>query len=276
MNLSKERFLRWSRVVCCVVTLSAATLGCGLIPGRDTGVVMVMATPTPVVVVYGAAEGMVQEVELTRIAAEWRNRREEHAGLIDSRGPTPTMEATPDADLLEQVAAARVVEAYSDQGYEGRDHGDWFDLNKGLYFYRDSGGDWTTSRLRASNPYAALFYYGGYSDSVADFESGTMQRALARSLAFEVAELLPAVGSPTPGMVSLIEDRLGWAIRDRDGPVVNVWSSFDLVGIDVGSQQFSVGGVMQLGVKQGGTGDDWYDYLTLGEWVGPVVVERLR
>ncbi len=276
MNVSKKRFLRYSMVALGVLTLGVAALGCGWIPGTGSNVVLVTATPTPVVVVYGAAEGVVREVELTRTAEEWRKRREEHSGLIESRGPTPTLEATPDADVLEQVASARVLEAYSDQGYESRDHGDWFDPNQGLYFYRDSEGDWTTSRMRASNPYASLFYYGGYSDDVANFESGTMQRSLARSLAFEVSELLPGVGAPTPAMVGLIEDRLGWAIRDRNGPVINVWSSFDLVGVEVGSQQFSVGGVMQLGLMKGGEGDNWYDYLTLGEWIGPVVVERLR
>ena len=276
MNLSKLRFLRLFTLGVGVLALGAAGLGCGLMPGRDPGVVLVTATPTPVVIVYGDAEGRVRGVELTRTAEEWRNRREEHSGLIESRGATPTPESTPDADALEQVATARVVEAYSDVGYEGRDHGDWFDPSKGLYFYRDSGGDWTTSRMRTSNPYAPLFYYGGYSDEVADFESGSMQRALARSLSFEVSGLLPGVGSPTPAMVGLIEDRLGWAIRDRKGPVVNIWSSFDLVGLEVGSQQFSVGGVMEMGVSKGGQGDDWYDYLTLGEWIGPVVVERLR
>lgn len=266
---------RWT-VLPAVVALAVLTVGCGVFGlGRPEPVVLV-ATPTPGVVVYGQEEGSVKPVELTRTADERRRMRDDHARLIDRMPGTATPVPTPDADDLEKVAVARVVEAFSDRGYESEAHADWFDPERGLYFFREGRGDWSTSRLRKVNPYSALFYYEEYPHELANFAEGSMQRELAVMLAFEAASLMPVLGSPTPAMVDLIEDKLGWAIRASDGPVINVWSEFDLVSRGVARQRFAVGGVMELGVGRRGRGDEWYEYLEVGRWIGPVVVERLQ
>ena len=79
---------------------------------------------------------------------------------------------------------------------------------------------------------------------------------------------------PSPGMVHALTMSLGWEIRDSPGSAVNIWSGFSLMdGSNVHS--FVVGGAMRMGVRSRGQGEDMFQYLVPGEWVGSVVVERM-
>ena len=260
-----------ARLALVLVVAVVAWVGCG-----EREVVVVVATPTVGPLAFGQAEGVVKPPELTRTAEELRRVREQHAGLIEQGPGTATPEPTADVYDREESAVARVMAAYDDLGYEVDRRIDWFDPERGLYFYRAGGGDWSTARVRKQNPYAPLFYYGSYPEEVPNFQAGTLQRQLARELAFEASRLMPVLGDPTPAMVGLMYSKLGWSIRNEKDPVINVWSTFTVTGREVGVQHFAVGGVVELGVSRGGEGEDWYEYLRVADWWGPVVVERLR
>ena len=237
------------------------------------------ALTPPMRINLGAAEGRVQPVELTRIAEEHRRLREEHDSLIDSLPTpvTPVIEEMPTARERQQIAIQRVTalrlgEEISNDGIWE----DWFDPTQGISFYRDQGGDWTSARLRREHPYRDLFYYEDYPDRVRNFEDETIYGQLARELSFAAHEIMPVIGEPNPALVDTITANLGWEIRDAELAVVNVWSSFRLTPPGSPTQDFAVGGVMRLGVREGGAGDGAYHYLVPGSWVGSVVVERLE
>ena len=222
----------------------------------------------------GPREAGVQPVALTRDASELRRVRDEHRGLIasipDTPGPTPTLTA----GQLSDRALARVI-ANPDGAPPAPDvDEDWFDPERGLTFYRDSGGDWTPRRVREAHPYRHLFYHRDYPEGVVNFSDGSIHRGLARELAFAGVRVMPMLEDPSPGMIDALTRSLGWEARDSPGPVINVWASFGLV--EGGSvQSFAVGGVMRMGVRSKGEGGDMFQYLVPGEWVGSVVVERL-
>ena len=222
----------------------------------------------------GPREAGVQPVALTRDASELRRVREEHRGLIasipDTPGPTPTLTA----GQLSDRALARVI-ANPDGAPPAPDvDEDWFDPEQGLTFYRDSGGDWTPRRVREAHPYRHLFYHRDYPEGVVSFSDESIHRGLARELAFAGIRVMPMLEDPSPGMIDALTRSLGWEARDSPGPVINVWASFGLV--EGGSiQSFAVGGVMRMGVRSKGEGNDMFQYLVPGEWVGSVVVERL-
>ena len=219
-------------------------------------------------------EDRMRPVALTRDASELRRLRDEHGGLIASI-PATEEPATPTAVERQEAALARVME-YPDGEPVGRGPDeDWFDLEEGLVFYRDNGGDWTARRVRESHSHRDLFYYKLYPDTVPNFRDKTIYGALARELAFEAHEVMPVLGDPTPAVVRSFARNLGWELRDTVGPVVNLWTTFTLVR-DGEDHRFAVGGVMRLGVAEVGKGEDRLEYLTVGEWIGPVVVERLR
>ena len=254
------------------------SLGCSWIPGvgRDEGPILVPVVESAAeVVTYGEAEGMVQPVELTRSAAELRRRRDEMSAIVAAMPATKEAVATPDAEDRHQLASARVAGAMRGEVEDPVNHEDWFSPERGVYFYRNSGGDWTTARKRREHPYSSLFYYDGYDASVMNFENGSMQRELARRLTFEVAALMPVLGEPSPEIVDLVERKLGWSIRDEEQPIVNVWSAFVLEPYGDQGQAFAIGGVMRLQVLRGGDGDEWYEYLVPGSWLGNVALERL-
>ena len=92
---------------------------------------------------------------------------------------------------------------------------------------------------------------------------------------FESVRLLPLLGEPTPAMVNSFSRKLGWELRDSPEPVINLWTSFT-VRREGGFHTYAVGGVMLMGVSSSGDGETLMEYVTLGTWRGPVVVERLR
>ena len=217
----------------------------------------------------------MQPIALTRDASELRRVREEHLGLIasipETPGPTPTLTA----GQLSDRALSLVLDNPGGVPPAADVNEDWFDPERGLTFYRDSGGDWTPRRVRERHPYRSLFYRSSYPEGVSNFSDMSIHRALARELAFAGVGVMPMLEDPSPGMIDALTRSLGWEIRDSPGPVINVWSSFGLV--EGGSvHSFAVGGVMRMGVRSKGQGGDIFQYLVPGEWVGSVVVERLR
>ena len=103
----------------------------------------------------------------------------------------------------------------------------------------------------------------------------SIYRYLSRELVFESVRLLPLLGEPTPAMVNSFSRNLGWELRDSPEPVINLWTSFT-VRREGGFHTYAVGGVMLMGVSSSGDGETLMEYVTLGTWRGPVVVERLR
>ena len=153
---------------------------------------------------------------------------------------------------------------------------DWFNPSRGIDFHRDSGGDWTSRRLKEGHPHRQLFYFELYPDSIPNFHDGSIRRHVAREMVFEAVDTLPLLGEPTPAMIEVFAERLGWSIRHPTEPVVNFWTTFEVRRGGGSVHAYAVGGVMRLGVSSVGEGDDLLEYLTVGRWVGPVVVERLR
>lgn len=231
--------------------------------------------PTAEVVTHGGPDGLTHTELQTRVAADRRRLREQHATLIASIGADP-LEPTPTLELAarQQAAIVRVAGSESGQEVSGR-HTGWFDPARGLEFYREAGGDWTPASVRERHPYAPLVYYDDYREGIASFGDGGLQGDLARELAYEAYRLLPIIGSPTPQLVDLLESNLGWEFRDSEGPVMNIWSTFRISETGGGGARFAVGGVMVFGVGSAGEGDDRQDYLQVGQWVDSVVVERL-
>lgn len=215
------------------------------------------------------------EREASMKLAELARVRDHHARLIASI-PTPTSEpgafavgdsGEPEPERVVAWASGYPVPAPADEY--------WFDPAEGLSFFRLEGGDWTNRRLRSAHSHRHLFYRSDYPEGIPSFASGTIQRALAGRLAFGAAEFMPILGSPTPDVVDLFYRRLGWEIRDADGPVVNVWTAYDYYDGDV-VQSFAVGGVMVMQVKTTVRTGSEVHYLEPGHWLGSVVVERLR
>ena len=216
----------------------------------------------------------LQPVALTRDAWELRRLRAEHRGLIASIPPTPGPTPTLTAGERSDRAVSLLADNPGGVPRETPVAEDWFDPAEGLDFFRPAGGDWTPRRVRDRHPYARLFYRSDYPQGVPNFADQSIYGGIAREMAFAGVRSMPALEDPTPGMVDALRASLGWQLRDTPGPVINVWSSFTL--LDGGSvHAFAVGGVMRLGVRSGGQGDQRYQYLVPGEWIGPVVVERL-
>ena len=216
-----------------------------------------------------------QRVLMTAETLELRRVRDEHQRLIASMPtelpPTPTLTA----EEREVVAVARVMAHPDGIPLRPGPDGTWFNPERGLTFYRSNGGDWTPRRVRESHSHRKLFYFENYPDGVVNFHDGSMQKELARELAFEAAGVMLVIGEVTPAMVRSLSDNIGWELRDSEGPVVNIWTRFTL--LESGEAHvFAVGGVMRFGVSSIGSGDDLMEQLVLGPWIGPVVVERLE
>ena len=213
-------------------------------------------------------------VPLTREASELRRIREEHQRLIASMPEDPEMTVTPGPVELQEAAIAKIVDSPEGLPAPAPVGADWFDPRVGLSFYRQSGGDWTSRRVRESHTHRNLFYYQGYPEGVVNFGDESIFQPLAQELVFEATRVLPVLGEPTLAMVDAFRRDLGWELLNAPAPVVNVWTTFVLkTGGEV--HRYAVGGVMRLGVGYLGEGELRLEYLTPGEWVGPVVVERL-
>ena len=87
-----------------------------------------------------------------------------------------------------------------------------------------------------------------------NFQNKMLDRKLARDLVYAMVDLLPVIGSPTPAMVDLLHENLGWSILYNEDPGVNVWSSFTISAPNVPLQRFAVGGMMRLGMHVGARG----------------------
>ena len=213
--------------------------------------------------------------DLTREAEVLREAFSHDATLIASIPTlTPTVAATvvgpggtPVVALLsehpEGIPVAKDVEGL-----------DWFETDKGLHFYRDSGGDWTPPEVRGASPYRSLVEYGGYPEGVSNFADGSIVYELAVKLAFGMVEVRPAFGTPTPAMVAALSRDLGWELVDVDEvPALRLWTNFTFRTADDAEYEYAVGGVM---VMQLGELPDGAQYLIPGEFVEPgVVLQRL-
>lgn len=249
------------------VAAAVLLLGCGASEGSRA------AAPAPTLVVADN-ELLSADMEARAKLEELGRVREHHARLIDSI-PTPTLTPVPESAEEASAALNRVIAWAEGYPVPAPASENWFDPQQGIPFFRLEGGDWTNRRLRAAHSHRHLFYRTDYPEGIPSFASGSLQRALAGRLAFGAAEYMPVLGSPTPEVVDLFYRRLGWEIRDADGPVVNVWTAYDFYDGDV-VQRFAVGGVMVMQVKTTTrTGSELY-YLEPGHWLGSVVVERLR
>ena len=129
--------------------------------------------------------------------------------------------------------------------------------------------------MRNSHTHRNLFYHEDYPDSIPNFADRSIHPALARELAFEASRVLPILGDPTPGLVRSFSENLGWELRESPRPAVNLWTRM-MVSEGREIHSYAVGGVMLMGVSSQGEGDARVEYLTPGQWIGPVVVERLN
>ena len=222
-----------------------------------------------------APRGPALSVPLTQEASELRRIREEHSSLIASIPPTPVPTLTLTPAERSEVSVARVLRYPDGVPLPPRVGEDWFDPGVGLEFHREVGDDWTARSVRESHPHRNLFYFSGYPGTLPHFSDRSIYRHLSRELVFEAVSILPLLGDPTPAMVEAFSRNLGWELRDSPEPVVNLWTTFS-VQRGRARQAYAVGGVMRMGVSSAGEGDDLMEYVTPGEWLGPVVVERLR
>ena len=233
---------------------------------------LVMPTPFPEV----AAVPATPPALLTQEAVGLRRLRDQHASLIASIPPTPEPTPTLTPPELSALVSARVREHPEGVPYPSPVGEDWFDPALGLEFYQEEGGDWTDRRVRETHSHRDLFYYEDYPESVLNFADGSIHHPLAREMVFEAVAVLPLLGDPTPAMIDSFSRRLGWEIRDSPEPMVNLWTTFTVRRERV-FYSYAVGGVMLMGVSSVDRGeDDLLEYVTLGRWVGPVVVERLK
>ena len=252
--------------------LVATTVGCGdssTDEPRSSPDIPQSSAPTP--------DGFVEASEAARLQlAELQRVRMEHAALFTAVPTVTSVPSTLTAAERQEAAVARVLEWPAGYPVPPPADSSWFDPELGLSFLRLEGGDWTSRRMRRSHPHRELFFFEDYPEGVPNFADGSLQRDIGLELAFRAFELYPFLGEPTSDVVDLFASRMGWEIRDAAGPVVNVWTVYDLYA-DGQVQRFGVGGVAALRVSRlPRGGDDFIDHLSFGAWVGPVVVERIR
>ena len=259
----------------CLLLLLLLSVSCFIIGPAPTPTPVRLSSLNPLEDPVGPAASRAMPIPLTREAVELRRIRDEHAALIASIPPTP--EPSPTLTVVERsfVASARVRHYPDGLPVPPRVGEDWFDPGVGLEFYRDSGDDWTSRSVRESHPHRDLFYFSEYPDSIPNFFDRSIYHYLSRELVFESALLLPLLGEPTPAMVNSFSRKLGWELRDSPEPVINLWTTFT-VRREGGFHTYAVGGVMLMGVSSSGDGETLMEYVTMGSWRGPVVVERLR
>ena len=258
----------------CLLLLLLLSVSCFIIGPAPTPTPVRLSSLNPLEDPAGPAASRAMPIPLTREAVELRRIRDEHAALIASIPPTPG--PTPTLTVVDRslVASARVRHYPDGVPVPPRVGEDWFDPGVGLEFYRDSGDDWTSRSVRESHSHRDLFYFSEYPDSIPNFFDRSIYHYLSRELVFESVLLLPLLGEPTPAMVSSFSRKLGWELRDSPEPVINLWTTFT-VRRDGAFHTYAVGGVMLMGVSSSGDGETLMEYVTLGTWRGPVVVERL-
>ena len=268
---------RFWLVVAAVVLALAATAGYAFWLGWNDSPDYSALNPPPVLLPTEVAVAPVYSPALTHDASELQRIMAEHSRLLTSLPPTlgPTFTPTPEEAQLD--AAALVSNNPAGIPYPTRELQNWFDPELGLDFYRPEGGDWTGRGLRNSHPYRELFYFEEYPSGIPNFDDRSIYNSIARELAMGAADVLPVLGDPSTEVVQTFSRRLGWAIRDPSLPVVNVWTTFEFLDGQVTSV-YAVGGVlrMRLGTRTAGVGSPALEYLTPGDFVGPVVVQRIK
>lgn len=209
---------------------------------------------------------------LTKDASELVRLREEHSTLIASSpagrevGPT-SVEFDPQGRASEVLAG---VDSYSERSLAPNPL-------DGVYWYRDSGGDWSPPRMREVNPYGRLFYATGQLPDHPSFYDETIYVDIASRIAGELARVMPVVGEKAFRLG--LDENLGWELASPKEPAIYVWSRFEFQGPeDDRALDYVVGGVLRLGVRDflDGDGNLVYQYLVPADFVGPVLVERVR
>ena len=270
----------WVRLF--VVSLALAGLVTGVLfvlnlQGRGPEV-PALGGPAPVSVPVEIARTPVIMPALTHDASERQRIAAEHAVLLTSlpppRGPEPTLTVKEE----QRSVGLLIVDNPGGVPVPTRELEGWFDPDLGLGFWRETGGDWTDQDVRASHPYAPLFYYEEYPSDVMNFADGSMRERLARELAYAASEVMEDLGEPTPRVVQAFARRLGWELRRGDEPVINVWTTFEFRSARA-LHVYAVGGLLRMEVvsRAAGPGESsGVEFLRPGVFVGPVVVERLE
>ena len=246
-----------------LLVFAALASGCaGSIEGAGDGA-GVSLTPQVQVRVRVVDSGEMQPVALTRAAADRQRQRDHHATLVASRPtpvPTPTVSA-------QRWAALHV---------SGVDTGQYGSVDpppepgRGVWWYRDEGGDHTGRAIREANPHWVLFEGNGQVGRFTSFGDGSMQKQLGRLLAGEVYRVMPEVGPGNSALAEVLTENLGWELVSAERPLVRLWSGFTF---RLGDEdlRFVVGGVMALEVRMATPGGE---YLEAGHFEGPVLLER--
>ena len=193
--------------------------------------------------------------------------REQHASLI-STIPTPTLFPTRPPEEVASVYLLTGEDVSDDAMAESFET----DPAMGIWWFRKSGGDWTTRRIRETNPYAPLFYSGEYRAEHPSFGDQGMQELIAQRLAEGAELLLPEIRGRGATLVSPLASNLGWEIASGELPVVRVWSHFTYLGpLDDGAREYRVGGALAFGVQDyvdPVSGNVIYQYLVMDRFLG--------
>lgn len=262
------------------VLLAAAALACGGMPetasAPDPGAVGDDWAPSVAIPTLAAGPGQVvapsPEERVLSEFDELRERRERSLQTIEAR-PEPTL--PPTADPAELAAAqvlgggGRVVPSSNDDGLIP-------EPQQGIWWYRDSPGDWTDRATRERNPYLPLFEAVSLETKHPTFAYGGMQAAIAEMLAEEAEVLMPELRGHGAQLVDPLTRNLGWEVVGDELPVARVWSSFTYFGpLDSKPRRYRMGGVMLFSVRdylEVNTGDLIYQYLDVGYFLGSGVL----
>ena len=153
--------------LCALCLVAAAACGSG------TPDVAAVPTLVPLEAVPDAPD--IAPVDLRTVQAQdLRRIRDEHAALI-AMLPTPTPWPT-------RAPSAAAASYLLDGEQPVEDQQLVSDPSQGVWWYRNSGGDWTTSRIKAINPYYPLFYDAQVDSRYATFGNGGIQNEIGRLL----------------------------------------------------------------------------------------------
>ena len=246
-------------------------LGLALACGSDEVPVDSVAIPVIESISAPVLEPEVREVDIRTIGPEDLVRvRDQHAGLIASI-PTPT--PFPTRGVAESASVYVMTGDIPDSASEASLISD---PSLGIWWYRTSGGDWTTRRMRQGNPYGPLFYSTEYLAEHPSFYAGGMQELIAQRFAQEAELLLPEIRGRGSSLIAPLATNLGWEIASLELPVVRVWSSFTYLGpLDDGPREYRVGGVLSMGVGDyldRTSGNVIYQYLVMDHFLGNGVI----
>ena len=255
--------------------LVAGALACGSGPAPEPASEAGDWTPSVAIPTLAAGGDQVLEASPEeRVLNEFdklRERRERSLQTIEAI-PEPTPPPTADPAVLaaaQVLGGGGVAAASNDDGLipEPRD---------GIWWYRDSPGDWTDSATRERNPYLPLFEAMSLESKHPSFAYGGMQEAIARMLAEEAEVLMPELRGHGPQLVDPLKRNMGWEIVGDELPVARVWSSFTYFGpLDSKPRRYRMGGVMLFDVREyleANTGDLIYQYLDVGYFLGSGVL----